>query len=97
MKQGRCDLDGEWWKYGGGGTAWDAMAYDPELDLLYIGTGNGSPWNQRMRIHGSGDNLFLSLDRRAASRHRRIRLALPGQPRRELGLQRRPSRSCSRT
>ena len=38
---------GEWWKLGGGGTVWDSMAYDPELDLLYIGTGNGSPWNQQ--------------------------------------------------
>ncbi|MEM6630218.1 MAG: PQQ-dependent dehydrogenase, methanol/ethanol family [Bacteroidota bacterium] len=51
---------GEWWKYGGGGTVWDAMAYDPELDQLYIGTGNGSPWNQQHRSPGGGDNLFLS-------------------------------------
>ncbi|HMN47219.1 MAG TPA: PQQ-dependent dehydrogenase, methanol/ethanol family [Povalibacter sp.] len=51
---------GEWWKSGGGGTVWDAMAYDPELDLLYIGTGNGSPWNQKIRSPGGGDNLFLS-------------------------------------
>ncbi|MGV3590933.1 MAG: PQQ-dependent dehydrogenase, methanol/ethanol family [Gammaproteobacteria bacterium] len=51
---------GEWWKLGGGGTVWDSMAYDPELDLLYIGTGNGSPWNQDLRSPGGGDNLFLS-------------------------------------
>ena len=51
---------GEWWKYGGGGTAWDSMVYDPELDLLYIGVGNGSPWNQDVRSPGGGDNLFLS-------------------------------------
>ena len=51
---------GEWWKYGGGGTVWDAMAYDPQLDLLYIGVGNGSPWNHRIRSNGEGDNLFLS-------------------------------------
>jgi quinohemoprotein ethanol dehydrogenase len=51
---------GEWWKLGGGGTVWDSMAYDPELDLLYIGTGNGSPWNQDIRSPGGGDNLFLS-------------------------------------
>jgi alcohol dehydrogenase (cytochrome c)/quinohemoprotein ethanol dehydrogenase len=36
------------------------MAYDPELDLLYVGTGNGSPWNQQIRSPGGGDNLFLS-------------------------------------
>jgi len=51
---------GEWWAQGGGGTVWDSMAYDPELDLLYIGTGNGSPWNYRIRSQSKGDNLFLS-------------------------------------
>ncbi len=52
---------GEWWTVGGGGgTVWDAMAYDPELDLLYIGTGNGSPWNRDIRSPGGGDNLYLS-------------------------------------
>jgi quinohemoprotein ethanol dehydrogenase len=51
---------GEWWKYGGGGTAWDAMAYDPELKLLYVGTGNGSPWDRKYRSNGMGDNLYLS-------------------------------------
>ena len=51
---------GEWWRYGGGGTAWDAMVYDPEFDLLYIGVGNGSPWNQKLRSPGGGDNLFLA-------------------------------------
>lgn len=51
---------GEWWDVGGGGTAWDAIAHDPELDLLYIGVGNGAPWNRVYRSAGSGDNLFLS-------------------------------------
>ena len=50
----------KWWEYGGGGTVWDSMAYDPELDLLYIGTGNGSPWNYKVRSPDGGDNLFLS-------------------------------------
>ncbi|MBQ0743094.1 MAG: PQQ-dependent dehydrogenase, methanol/ethanol family [Pseudomonas sp.] len=48
------------WSLGGGGTAWDSMAYDPQLDLLYVGTGNGSPWNREIRSPGGGDNLFLS-------------------------------------
>ena len=52
--------NGEWWAVGGGGTVWDGMAYDPDLDLLYIGVGNGSPWNQAARSPGGGDNLFLS-------------------------------------
>jgi PQQ-dependent dehydrogenase (methanol/ethanol family) len=52
--------NGEWWRIGGGGTVWDSMAYDAEVDLLYVGTGNGSPWNQELRSPGGGDNLFLS-------------------------------------
>lgn len=52
--------NGTWWEVGGGGTAWDSMAYDPELNLLYVGTGNGSPWNREIRSPGGGDNLFLS-------------------------------------
>jgi PQQ-dependent dehydrogenase (methanol/ethanol family) len=51
---------GEWWTSGGGGTAWDSFAYDPELDLVYIGTGNGSPWARAIRSPGGGDNLFLA-------------------------------------
>ena len=51
---------GEWWEHGGGGTVWDSMAYDPELDLLYVGTGNGSPWSYRERSNGQGDNLYLT-------------------------------------
>lgn len=51
---------GEWYKMGGGGTVWDGMAYDPDLDLLYIGTGNGGPWNANLRSPGGGDNLFLA-------------------------------------
>ena len=51
---------GDWWALGGGGTAWDSIAYDPDLGLLYIGVGNGSPWNPNVRSDGEGDNLFLS-------------------------------------
>ena len=45
---------------GGGGTAWDSFAYDPELNLLYIGVGNGSLWDPKWRSQAKGDNLFLS-------------------------------------
>ena len=51
---------GKWWEIGGGGTVWDSIAYDSELDLLYIGVGNGSPWNRYIRSPGGGDNWFLS-------------------------------------
>lgn len=51
---------GEWWQAGGGGTVWDGMAYDPELRLLYVGTGNGTPHVRWLRSPGGGDNLYLS-------------------------------------
>ena len=51
---------GEWWAHGGGGTAWDSMVYDPTSDVIYLGTGNGSPWNRRVRSPQGGDNLYLS-------------------------------------
>jgi len=51
---------GEWWKHGGGGNAWHGFTYDADLDMLYIGTGNGSPWNRKIRSPEGGDNLFLS-------------------------------------
>jgi len=50
---------GEWSKYGGGGTVWNAMTYDPQFNRIYLGTGNGGPWNQKIRSPGGGDNLFL--------------------------------------
>jgi PQQ-dependent dehydrogenase (methanol/ethanol family) len=60
MERAAETWNGEWWKFGGGGTVWDSMAFDPELNLLYIGVGNGSPWNQQIRSPGGGDNLYLS-------------------------------------
>jgi quinohemoprotein ethanol dehydrogenase len=32
------------WEFGGGGSVWDGMAYDPALRLIYVGTGNASPY-----------------------------------------------------
>lgn len=52
--------DGEWRKTGGGGTVWDAIVYDPELNQVLIGVGNGTPWSHQLRSGGKGDNLFLS-------------------------------------
>ena len=51
---------GRWWQHGGGGTVWHAITYDPALDLVYLGVGNGSPWDYGRRSEGKGDNLFLS-------------------------------------
>jgi len=51
---------GTWWKLGGGGTVWESMAYDPDLDLLYFGTGNGTFWDRSARSPNGGDNLLTS-------------------------------------
>ena len=45
---------------GGGGTVWDSIVYDPDLNLIYFGTGNGTPWAPVHRSDGKSDNLFLS-------------------------------------
>ena len=60
MKMAAETWTGEWWKLGGGGNAWHGVTYDPEFNTVYIGTGNGSPWNRKVRSPGGGDNLFLS-------------------------------------
>jgi quinohemoprotein ethanol dehydrogenase len=53
------DPSGKYWEAGGGGTAWDSFAFDPELNLMYVGTGNGSPWAHKARSPKGGDNLYL--------------------------------------
>jgi quinohemoprotein ethanol dehydrogenase len=50
---------GHWYDYGGGGTVWDSIVYDQQLNQLYVGVGNGSPWPRSLRSDGKGDNLFL--------------------------------------
>lgn len=52
--------DGDYTKFGGGGTVWDAIVYDKDFNQVLIGVGNGSPWDHRIRSNGKGDNLFLS-------------------------------------
>ena len=51
---------GEWWKYGGGGSLWDGLSYDPEANLIYVGTGNGAPWPEILRGSEGHDNLYVS-------------------------------------
>jgi quinohemoprotein ethanol dehydrogenase len=54
------DPAGKYWLNGGGGTPWDTITYDPDLNLVYIGTGNGAPWNRNVRSPSGGDNLYLA-------------------------------------
>jgi quinohemoprotein ethanol dehydrogenase len=60
MRKAASTWSGKWWQYGGGGTVWNAMTFDPQLNRVYIGTGNGSPWNWKILNPGGGDALFLS-------------------------------------
>ena len=54
------DPSARYWEAGGGGTAWDTITFDHDLNLVYIGTGNGSPWSQKRRSPAGGDNLYLA-------------------------------------
>lgn len=58
MRRAAATWSGEWWKAGGGGSPWDPIVYDPELDYVYFGTGNGAPWYEQLR--GKGDSLYVS-------------------------------------
>ncbi|HWZ72205.1 MAG TPA: PQQ-dependent dehydrogenase, methanol/ethanol family, partial [Casimicrobiaceae bacterium] len=60
MEMAAKTWSGEWWKLGGGGTTWDAISYDPDLNLVYFGVGNGIEWARSYRTANKGDNLFLS-------------------------------------
>ena len=80
------DPAGKYWINGGGGTAWDTITFDPDLNLVYIGTGNGSPWNRNMRSPARRRQSLSGLAGGAERRHRKICLALSGNAGRQLGL-----------
>ena len=60
LKKAAETWSGEFWKLGGGGTVWDGMAYDPDANLLYFGTGNGGPWPEELRQSKGKDNLYVA-------------------------------------
>jgi len=59
MRRAALTWAGDWWKLGGGGSIWDGLSYDPELDLIYVGTGNGTPWPEELRHSKGLDNLYI--------------------------------------
>ena len=54
------DPAGKWWEPGGGGSTWDGITYDPETNLVYVGTGNGGPWPWGIRSPAGGSNLYTN-------------------------------------
>ena len=60
MRKAAKTWGGDFYKNGGGGSVWDGMAYDPETDLMYVGTGNAEPWVQKFRGAQGMDNLYTA-------------------------------------
>jgi len=63
MRKAAATWDGEWWKLGGGGAVWDGISYDPETELVYVGTGNAEPWPAALRtkdVSTGHDNLYVA-------------------------------------
>jgi quinohemoprotein ethanol dehydrogenase len=60
MERAAATWSGEWWRLGGGGTVWNGITFDEELNRIYLGVGNGGPWDPELRSPGGGDNLYLS-------------------------------------
>ncbi|HEX4133780.1 MAG TPA: PQQ-dependent dehydrogenase, methanol/ethanol family [Bryobacteraceae bacterium] len=58
MKAALKTWGGDFWTKGGGGAVWDGIAYDPEANLIYVGTGNAEPWVQKFRGAQNVDNLY---------------------------------------
>ncbi len=60
MERAAKTWGGEYWKTGTGGTAWHGITFDPELNRIYVGTGNSGPYDPEKRSPGGGDNLYLA-------------------------------------
>lgn len=60
MEMAAKTWSGKWWEMGGGAMVWNSMAFDPETDSVFIGTGSPFPWSHRLRSEGKGDNLFVA-------------------------------------
>lgn len=60
MERAAATWKGTYWKTGTGGDPWDSFTFDKELNRIYVGTGNASPYDPEMRSPGGGDNLYTA-------------------------------------
>ena len=60
MERAAATWTGEYWKTGTGGAVWDGITFDPELNRIYLGTGNAAPYDPEVRSPGGGDNLYTA-------------------------------------
>jgi quinohemoprotein ethanol dehydrogenase len=60
MERAAATWHGPYWKTGTGGEVWDGITFDPEMNRIYIGTANGSPFDRDIRSPGGGDNLYVA-------------------------------------
>ena len=58
MREAAKTWGGEFWKNGGGASVWDGFAYDPDANLIYVGTSNPEPWVEKFRGAQGLDNLY---------------------------------------
>ena len=92
MRKAAATWSGDWWKLGGGGAVWDGISYDPESELLYVGTGNAEPWPQALRtkdVSTGNDNLYVASIVAVNVEYGRAEVALPDGPWRRVGLRQR--------
>ncbi len=95
LKKAAKTWSGEWWKTGGGGSPWSSIVYDPDLDLVYVGTGNADPLvRQEPR---QGRQSVGCVDHRLARRYRRTGVGLSDHAGRQLGLRRDAAASAGNT
>ncbi|MFD2429414.1 PQQ-binding-like beta-propeller repeat protein [Sphingobium scionense] len=60
MEMAAKSWNGSYWKTGTGGTVWNGMTFDPDLNRIYLGVGNAGPYDPEKRSPGGGDNLFVA-------------------------------------
>jgi quinohemoprotein ethanol dehydrogenase len=60
MERAAATWTGEYWKLGTGGSVWNGITFDAELNRIYLGTANAGPWDPALRSPGGGDNLYTA-------------------------------------